>query len=556
MKNIKNKIYKIARILFIAFVLFQSFGNVVWAADTTWYFTSTDKSGVTTNSSNYATSSLCVDSCKNAALDQEFTITTCYQSGTANTALCNSGAPTLTAKAAVGSCMKKDTAATSEWYYTSATNTDVIFFSKPACDKASSLLGKTNVCLKKEITDPLLQKFPYSYSTVDNKTNLETEFAYATQSECETNQANDTKIIGAVPITGTPNNPTAAWHYSITDSDGNENMSPTNYDSFENCEIDRKSAIATNKNVSDRCTNQEPYALLAPIGNLKTIQTNNIGKYFNLMFNLMIGLCGALSVIMLVINGIKYMGAESVFGKEDGKKGIGAAIFGLLIALGSYAILNTINPDLLGEKGLSITPVDIILEGVGVATDPNAPPAPSGAGMQAWVNQYGKELTMTLKDGSAVKVKPCDTASLVDINKLVSNKDALGNVTGLFDLPKTRQFLINKYLVEGLKRVDSQWRLSGKIPAIKTYDGSYIGCVTANKNGKVYIPFHAYGMAVDFNAQTNMPGVKGDMPANFVGMWKNENWVWGGDWNPTDPMHFSMGESKINGYKIVGETPK
>lgn len=88
------------------------------------------------------------------------------------------------------------------------------------------------------------------------------------------------------------------------------------------------------------------YTLLAPIGNLTTAP-NNFGDYVNTIFKIAIGLCAALAVIMIVIGGIQYMGDESIFGKTEAKSSITRAILGLLIALGAYALLNTINPDLL-----------------------------------------------------------------------------------------------------------------------------------------------------------------------------------------------------------------
>ncbi len=112
----------------------------------------------------------------------------------------------------------------------------------------------------------------------------------------------------------------------------------------------------------------EDYTLLAPLGGRKQIKTNDIGNYFNIIFNIAIGIAGVLAVIMLVIGGIQWMGSESVFGKTNGKEKITSAILGLLIAIGSYSLLNTINPDLLGKKGLNVDQVNIKLEG-----DTNAP---------------------------------------------------------------------------------------------------------------------------------------------------------------------------------------
>lgn len=102
------------------------------------------------------------------------------------------------------------------------------------------------------------------------------------------------------------------------------------------------------------------YELLAPIGNLK-FAPDNIGEYFNTIFLIAIGLCGALAVIMIVLGGIQYMGDESIFGKTEAKSKIMAAILGLLIALGSYALLNTINPDLL-NGGVRIDQVSAAIE--------------------------------------------------------------------------------------------------------------------------------------------------------------------------------------------------
>lgn len=115
--------------------------------------------------------------------------------------------------------------------------------------------------------------------------------------------------------------------------------------------------------------NKDTYNLLAPIGKIKSMSTNcqdaddtcisnNISKYLNFIFKFMIGLCAALAVIMLIINGFTYMGDESVFGKTEAKHKMFSAIFGLFIALAAWVILNTINPDLVSTK-ITIDSADI-----------------------------------------------------------------------------------------------------------------------------------------------------------------------------------------------------
>lgn len=101
------------------------------------------------------------------------------------------------------------------------------------------------------------------------------------------------------------------------------------------------------------------YELLTPLpcesgdagcvgGQLKTFDTTGgLSKYLNLMIKIFIGICAVLAVVMIVMGGLEYMTSELVHSKEAGKDRIMHAILGLLIALGAFALLNTINPDLL-----------------------------------------------------------------------------------------------------------------------------------------------------------------------------------------------------------------
>src|SRR3989338_8816730 len=74
---------------------------------------------------------------------------------------------------------------------------------------------------------------------------------------------------------------------------------------------------------------------------------NKIGGYLNVMIRIFIGICAVLAVIMIVVGGIEYMMSELISNKENGRHRITGAIFGLVLALGAWTLLNTINPDLL-----------------------------------------------------------------------------------------------------------------------------------------------------------------------------------------------------------------
>ena len=58
---------------------------------------------------------------------------------------------------------------------------------------------------------------------------------------------------------------------------------------------------------------------------------------------------------------------------------------------------------------------------------------------------------------------------------------------------------------------------------------------------------HAFGLAIDVNALTNVLGTAGDMPIEVVRQWEIEGGDWGGDWSRPDPMHF---ETHLTGEEI------
>jgi len=135
----------------------------------------------------------------------------------------------------------------------------------------------------------------------------------------------------------------------------------------ESVPVDAQINVAENKTI---------YNMLAPIGQLKTMNPNtggcaptdptcignNVGDYLNIIFKFAIGIAAALAVIMLILSGVQYMGDESIFGKTEAKSKMYSAILGLLIALGAWALLNTISPALTGKGGVNIDTANIEIE--------------------------------------------------------------------------------------------------------------------------------------------------------------------------------------------------
>ncbi len=131
-------------------------------------------------------------------------------------------------------------------------------------------------------------------------------------------------------------------------------------------------------------TDTSAYCMLAPLpipdanGNIdptgKINVKEGVGIYIESIIKLVIGIIGVLAVLMIVIGGIEYMSTISLGEKEGAKSRIMNALFGLLLALGSYILLNTINPALT-DVSVNITGVDlggsgVLVEGESVTVTP------------------------------------------------------------------------------------------------------------------------------------------------------------------------------------------
>jgi hypothetical protein len=95
----------------------------------------------------------------------------------------------------------------------------------------------------------------------------------------------------------------------------------------------------------------EPNAFVG-VGTGSTTSGNPLSDFLTQVFNFGIAIAVTLAFIMMVWGGIEYMTTDSWQGKDNGKKRIGDALWGLGLALVSYTILWTINPCLVDFAGL------------------------------------------------------------------------------------------------------------------------------------------------------------------------------------------------------------
>jgi cell wall-associated NlpC family hydrolase len=94
-------------------------------------------------------------------------------------------------------------------------------------------------------------------------------------------------------------------------------------------------------------------------------EEGSIGKSFNNFYYMAIGIGSVLAVIMIVMYGFRYMtGDQGGYNKQKLKDKITNAVLGILLLLGIWIILNTINPDLLNVNpvidGVNIKALEII----------------------------------------------------------------------------------------------------------------------------------------------------------------------------------------------------
>ncbi len=97
----------------------------------------------------------------------------------------------------------------------------------------------------------------------------------------------------------------------------------------------------------ERNVDYTPLVDLPGISKSQVDKSVTFNTYIPGVFKLSIGIAGVLAVLMIVFGGLEYITSESLGGKKDGKEKVNNAIIGLVLVIGSYAILSTISPSLL-----------------------------------------------------------------------------------------------------------------------------------------------------------------------------------------------------------------
>lgn len=109
------------------------------------------------------------------------------------------------------------------------------------------------------------------------------------------------------------------------------------------------------------------YAPLAPLPfpGLDGGGTPNLATYLRGIFRMLLIVAVVLSVIMIVIAGFQYVASSAnPQGKGEARKRLSGALIGLVLALGSWLLLDTVNPNFASDLSITIPKVSL---------DPDAP---------------------------------------------------------------------------------------------------------------------------------------------------------------------------------------
>src|SRR3989344_3113582 len=83
-----------------------------------------------------------------------------------------------------------------------------------------------------------------------------------------------------------------------------------------------------------------------------------VGIYIKAVYKFLVGISGMLAVIVMMAGGYYWLFAGGNTGRvTQAKEYIGGAVMGLALALGSYMILNLINPNILQLKPIKISTI-------------------------------------------------------------------------------------------------------------------------------------------------------------------------------------------------------
>jgi len=118
-----------------------------------------------------------------------------------------------------------------------------------------------------------------------------------------------------------------------------------------------------------------------------------------------------------------------------------------------------------------------------------------------------------------------------------------------------KKIYCNKDLIKPLEKAFKLLIETGAVNDLKTYDGCYnirpirgyekkvADLIKSNRvsDAMLYMSNHSWGTAIDFNAFENQLGATPKMSKRVVDCFLQSGFVWGGNFQRKDGMHFELG---------------
>lgn len=239
------------------------------------------------------------------------------------------------------------------------------------------------------------------------------------------------------------------------------------------------------------------------------------GKYINVLIKLFIGIAAVLAMVMIIIGGIQYMTSDLISSKEAGKKMILNAVLGLILALGSWAILNTLNPQLLKACLGNLPEAKITID--------------NETELDAW-NKYSNlsSKSNSCKEGY-VNVKTYGNPQYINVCKSVSV-----NLKNIIEKAKKEGIILSGY---GSRSYNEQVNLRKKhnCPDVFISPSNQCKPPTARPGYSK----HESGKAVDFNCNGKSMSASGGKNSKCF-IWLSKNGPKNGFYNlKSEPWHWS-----------------
>lgn len=137
---------------------------------------------------------------------------------------------------------------------------------------------------------------------------------------------------------------------AFTAANNSPDQNPPEDENVENAPATENQAVPV---PAGQTTEQDGYVSISGIDfDEEGISDGGIMGILNLAFIWGIRIVIALALVFIVIGAVQYMTTDAIYDKKEGKERITAAIGGLILALVSWLILQTINPDILSSNFL------------------------------------------------------------------------------------------------------------------------------------------------------------------------------------------------------------